>query len=163
MSLRGCLHALGSQGAQAVDPVDADWTDDPASAGRAVMAPVLADGWSPALPLSELPRGRAEVVYAFDDQIAVFHTAAGDFYALSNRCSHSRGPLADGEVRGCEVTCPFHEGRFDLRTGQALAAPATRDVPAYEVRVVDGQLQLRPRAPLPADAAAEPLITGTPA
>jgi 3-phenylpropionate/trans-cinnamate dioxygenase ferredoxin subunit len=132
---------------------DGDDGPEPADfRARAVMAPVLPDGWSPALPLAELPPGRAEVVYAFDDQIAVFHTVDGDLYALSNRCSHSRGPLADGTVEGCVVTCPFHEGRFDLRTGKALQEPAIVDVPAYEVRAVDGELQLRPRA-----AKSEPL------
>lgn len=147
MSLRGCLDALGTNGA-AVEPdgmIEA--ADDADYRARAVMAPVRADGWSPALALAQVPAGQAEVVYAFDDQIAVFHTADGELYALSNRCSHSRGPLADGVIHGCEVTCPFHEGRFDLRTGQALQAPAIVDVAAYEVRVVDGQVHVRPRVP----------------
>jgi chlorite dismutase len=147
MSLRSALDALGTQGAYAAPshlPAVLDETGH-----RAVMAPVDPEGWARALALSDLAPGTAEVAYAFDDAIAVFHSAMGELYAISNRCSHARGPLVDGRVEGCIVTCPFHEGQFDLRTGQALQAPATVDVPAYEVRVVAGSVQLRPRVPVP--------------
>lgn len=63
-------------------------------------------------------------------------------YALGDRCSHQDVSLSGGEVDDDEATleCPKHGSAFDLETGDALALPATRPVPTYEVAVVDGEV-----------------------
>jgi Rieske Fe-S protein len=62
---------------------------------------------------------------------------------LANRCSHRGGPLADGDlIAGC-LRCPWHGSEFDLATGQVRRGPATRPQPVYEVRMQNGDLQVR--------------------
>jgi nitrite reductase/ring-hydroxylating ferredoxin subunit/uncharacterized membrane protein len=63
--------------------------------------------------------------------------------ALENRCSHRGGPLSDGVVEGDCVTCPWHDSRFDLRTGEVVAGPATVGQPVYQARISGGKVQVR--------------------
>jgi 3-phenylpropionate/trans-cinnamate dioxygenase ferredoxin component len=50
--------------------------------------------------------------------------------------------LAEGEIEGYEVTCPWHGARFDVRTGEALCAPAYEDVVSYNVRVIGTDIEI---------------------
>ena len=61
----------------------------------------------------------------------------GQYYAINNVCSHADAWLHQGDLRSAtwEVQCPLHQGRFDLRTGQATAWPASQPVEVYAVRV----------------------------
>jgi nitrite reductase/ring-hydroxylating ferredoxin subunit len=95
-----------------------------------------ADAWTPVAKLSELPQGSAIVVHYRGEQVALFN-AGGRVYAISNRCSHANGPLAEGRVEGTAVTCPWHDSQFDLATGQPLRTPAQRPVVTYEVKIED--------------------------
>lgn len=74
-----------------------------------------------------------------DRLVALFHVA-GQFYALDDVCTHDGGPLAEGELTGCEIACPRHGARFDIRTGAALTMPATKPTVSHEVKVEDGQV-----------------------
>ena len=67
------------------------------------------------------------------------YNCAGRFFAIEDRCSHDDGPLCEGEwdCEACEVVCPRHGARFDLRTGTALSLPAYLPVATYPVRVRD--------------------------
>jgi 3-phenylpropionate/trans-cinnamate dioxygenase ferredoxin subunit len=87
-------------------------------------------------PLSELPRGEALRVDA-DPPIAVFHTEDGEVFAIDDTCSHQDASLADGWVEGCEVECPLHASKFNLRTGAVDAPPAKRPVRAHAVTIED--------------------------
>ena len=69
--------------------------------------------------------------------IALFHTEDGEFYAIDDTCTHQDASLADGWLEGCEVECPLHASRFDLRTGQVDAPPAKRPVRAHRVTLDD--------------------------
>ena len=53
--------------------------------------------------------------------IAVYR-AKGQFYATQDLCTHEHAYLSDGVVIDCIVECPFHQGRFDVRTGKAMGA-----------------------------------------
>ena len=48
--------------------------------------------------------------------------------------------LCEGFVEGDEIECPWHSGRFSIRTGEATAMPADEPIRAYPVRVIDGQV-----------------------
>jgi nitrite reductase/ring-hydroxylating ferredoxin subunit len=68
----------------------------------------------------------------------------GHFYATQDECTHGPGSLADGFVMGAEIECPFHQGRFDIRTGCPTAAPCTQALRIWTVNTVDGQLRIDP-------------------
>ncbi|RKT79616.1 3-phenylpropionate/trans-cinnamate dioxygenase ferredoxin subunit [Terracoccus luteus] len=69
--------------------------------------------------------------------IAVFHTEDGEFFAVDDTCTHQDASLADGWLEGCEVECPLHASRFDLRTGRVDAPPAKVGIRTHEVTVTD--------------------------
>jgi 3-phenylpropionate/trans-cinnamate dioxygenase ferredoxin subunit len=69
--------------------------------------------------------------------IAIFHAEDDEFYAIDDTCTHQDASLADGWLEGCEVECPLHASRFDLRTGAVDAPPAKRPIRTHQVRVVD--------------------------
>ena len=72
-------------------------------------------------------------------EIALFRV--GDAaYATDNLCSHGQARLCDGFVEGHEIECPLHQGRFDLRTGQASAEPAVEAIKTYPVRIEGGRV-----------------------
>ena len=56
-----------------------------------------------------------------------------ELFAIGATCTHYGGPLAKGLMVDCTVRCPWHHARFDLRTGEAIAAPALNDVACYNI------------------------------
>jgi 3-phenylpropionate/trans-cinnamate dioxygenase ferredoxin subunit len=92
-------------------------------------------------PVSELPPGERLYVDIDGKPIVVFNIA-GTFFAIADLCSHDDGPLGDGDLSGYEVSCPRHGAEFDVRTGKALSLPAIVDIPAYPVRVKDGEIEV---------------------
>lgn len=92
-------------------------------------------------PADELPNGERLFVDIDEEKIVIFNIAGG-YYAIADVCSHDDGPVGDGELKGFEITCPRHGAVFDVRSGRVLSLPAIVDIPAYPVRVVDGQIQL---------------------
>ncbi len=87
--------------------------------------------------LDELPVGSQLLVEVEDIRIALFNVD-GEIYAIEDVCTHDGGPLVEGEVmNGCEVECPRHGARFDIRTGAALSFPAFQPTTAYDV-TIDG-------------------------
>jgi nitrite reductase/ring-hydroxylating ferredoxin subunit len=74
--------------------------------------------------------------------LAVFHLEDGEFYVTDDTCTHGDASLADGEIDGCEVECPFHAGAFDIKTGEACGAPCTIDLKTYTSMVKDGKVFL---------------------
>lgn len=74
--------------------------------------------------------------------LAVFHLEDGGFYVTDDTCTHGDASLADGEVDGCEVECPFHAGAFDIKTGEPCGAPCSIPLKTYTSFVRDGQVYL---------------------
>ena len=74
--------------------------------------------------------------------VALFRLDDG-FHALDNLCLHHAGPLCEGRIDARdEVTCPWHGWSYDIRTGRLVQDPKV-GVNRHEVRVVDGQVQVR--------------------
>lgn len=65
------------------------------------------------------------------------------YYAISATCPHAGGPLDEGELQGDVVQCPWHGSRFRMRDGRVLTGPATSKAPRYDVRVRNGQIELK--------------------
>jgi 3-phenylpropionate/trans-cinnamate dioxygenase ferredoxin subunit len=82
------------------------------------------DGWVAVMPVEELPPGAMRRVTRGDLDILLAHTSAG-IAAVDDRCPHMSAPLSIGELDGCVVGCPLHEGRFDLSTGEPVQMPTT--------------------------------------
>jgi len=85
-----------------------------AAGGRAVDGGTLAD----------LPEGAMRRVSDGDLDILIAHTPAG-IIAVEDRCPHMSAPLSIGGLEGCIVSCPLHEGRFDLCSGDVVQMPTT--------------------------------------
>jgi 3-phenylpropionate/trans-cinnamate dioxygenase ferredoxin subunit len=95
----------------------------------------------PVAEIHELENGE-RIFLDIDDLSIVIFNIAGEFFAIGDVCSHDNGPLGDGDLEGHAVVCPRHGARFDVRTGKVLSLPAFVDIPAYPVRVVDGQIEV---------------------
>jgi nitrite reductase/ring-hydroxylating ferredoxin subunit len=67
---------------------------------------------------------------------------ADSFVCVGGTCPHAGASLEDGELAGQTITCPSHGSVFDVCSGQVLQAPATTGLPTYQVRVVDGDVQI---------------------
>ena len=65
---------------------------------------------------------------------------AGVVYAVDDDCTHTGGPLDDGELDGCVLTCPIHLARFDVRDGGVVRGPAREPLQTYRVRVEGGRI-----------------------
>lgn len=89
-------------------------------------------------PAEELCSGEVRVV-EIDPPIAVFNVD-GVFYAIDDTCSHAKASLADGDLDGCYVECPFHASQFDLRTGEPNGLPASAPVATHTVEIRSGVL-----------------------
>jgi 3-phenylpropionate/trans-cinnamate dioxygenase ferredoxin subunit len=88
----------------------------------------------PVCSVADVAEGSAHRVVVDGTPIAVVHTE-GQWFAVSDICSHADVSLAEGEVDGCTLECWLHGSRFDLRTGQPSGPPATTPVPVYPVSV----------------------------
>jgi len=72
-----------------------------------------------ACPAAEIPPGSGKTLAVGGKEIAVFNVD-GTFYAVDNECPHRGGPLGEGDLEGCVLTCPWHAWQFDLKTGESL-------------------------------------------
>jgi NAD(P)H-dependent nitrite reductase small subunit len=88
-----------------------------------------------ACAVSDLPPDTGRQVTVGGKDVALFNVG-GTVYALDNTCPHRGGPLAEGEIEGCAVTCPWHAWTFDLKTGESLTDDLK--VACYEVKVEGG-------------------------
>jgi nitrite reductase/ring-hydroxylating ferredoxin subunit len=78
--------------------------------------------------------GTGKVVEVAGRSITLFNVA-GAFHAIENNCSHEGGPLVEGELCGEVITCPWHNARFNVKTGAAVGPPADKGVQAFPVTV----------------------------
>lgn len=90
--------------------------------------------------LADLPRGEGLRVDELTPPIAVFHTDDGEVFAVDDTCTHQDASLADGWLEGCEIECPLHASKFDLRTGEVDAPPAKIGIRTHAVTLTDGEV-----------------------
>ena len=94
-------------------------------------------------PFAELAPGEGRRVETVPP-IAVFKTDDGEVFAIDDTCTHQDASLADGWLEGCEVECPLHSSRFNLRTGEVDEPPAKKPVRTHKVDVVVGDIFVEP-------------------
>ena len=95
----------------------------------------------PVARVGDVPVGASRRVYSGDAAVALFNVD-GEYFAVADRCPHGRASLSEGCVDGdaCILTCPWHRGEFDLRSGEPLAGPPRAPIRTYEVQVHGDQI-----------------------
>lgn len=90
------------------------------------------DGWVEVCDLDDIVEGFAKIkMLPGGDRVAVFRQD-GKLSAISNACAHQNGPLGEGRVIDCLVTCPWHGFQYDVTNGRS-PAPFTEMVPTYNI------------------------------
>nr|XP_020467883.1 Rieske domain-containing protein-like [Monopterus albus] len=120
-----------------------------------------ADGvsWRLIGPASELSKKRCRLMYSsfgHNSDVCLFYVK-GEFFAMDARCSHSGGPLCEGDIEEADavlqVFCPWHDYNFDLRTGKSGTFLQQQ---VYEVKLEDSSVYVKHTShlslqPFPAD------------
>ncbi len=68
---------------------------------------------------ADVPQGEMLLVELEDEDIAIANIG-GTYYAFGAECTHAGGPLDEGDLEGETLTCPWHGGQFDVKTGEVL-------------------------------------------
>jgi naphthalene 1,2-dioxygenase system ferredoxin subunit len=103
---------------------------------------VASGNWVNVIGVDELPEDDVIGIEVSGRDIAL-HTVAGKVYATDNVCTHGHARLCDGFLEGTEIECPLHQGKFDVRDGKALCAPAIEPFRTYEVKIEDARVLVR--------------------
>ena len=90
--------------------------------------------------VEDVPPGTIRSVHAGDEEIALAHCNGG-FYAVQQHCIHLRGPLGEGRLEGCVLTCPWHGWQYDVHTGRNEFDLAIQ-LRTYDVQVEDGEIRV---------------------
>ncbi len=96
----------------------------------------MAVEYVPVAEVAEVPRDRTKIIKVAGTPIALLNVG-GTIYALEHSCPHQGGPIGEGEIEGMTITCPWHDWKFDIRTGANDRDP-TILAKTYQVKVVDG-------------------------
>lgn len=91
--------------------------------------------------IADVPLGRAIARRIGDRTIAIYHTANG-YFATDNTCPHRGGPLAEGDLIGDEINCPWHLWGFDVKTG-LCAGNREIVVSTHEIRIEGERILVR--------------------
>jgi biphenyl 2,3-dioxygenase ferredoxin component len=72
-------------------------------------------------------------------ELAVFNIGE-EFYVTDDHCTHGPGSLSEGYIDGDIVECNFHQGQFNIRTGEVVLPPCFVPVKTYPVVIKDGKV-----------------------
>lgn len=89
----------------------------------------------------EVGEGEAAAFAVGDEEVAVARVG-GDLYAFSDICTHRACNLSDGEIDGTSIQCECHGSMFSMESGAVLNPPATEPIVTFEVRELDGEIQV---------------------
>jgi len=103
---------------------------------------------SKGIPLASLAEGGMLVGHVGEEEVLLVRRGA-DMFAISPHCTHYHGPLAEGLVVDGTIRCPWHHACFDLRSGEALRAPAFSPLDCWKVEQKDGTVFVREKNPGP--------------
>jgi len=122
-----------------------DLTTAPAPAaplmdGIADAATMAGAGFSDVGSAADVPMLEGRQATVDGRRVAVFRLPTG-YAATDAACPHKGGPLSDGLVADGCVTCPLHNWRLDLTTGEVQGDDTV--VPIHDVVVLDGRLWVR--------------------
>lgn len=103
------------------------------------------EGWFEICKVADMKEGFAKVArLPSGERVAVF-LQNGKLSAISNACAHQNGPLGEGKIIDCFVTCPWHGFQYDVTNGRS-PAPFTEKVPTYNLKLENGSVYVDPDA-----------------
>jgi NADPH-dependent 2,4-dienoyl-CoA reductase/sulfur reductase-like enzyme/nitrite reductase/ring-hydroxylating ferredoxin subunit len=114
------------------------------------------------IALAQLADGGKLVGHVDDERVLLVRRGA-EVFAVGAECTHYHGPLVDGLVVDDTVRCPWHHACFDLRTGEALRAPALSPLACWAVEQRDGKVFVGARRARTTPPASGKGATGVPA
>ena len=94
----------------------------------------MREGFIRVADTKDIPPSQLKEVQVNGENVCIANVD-GKYYAIGSICTHEGGPLADGTLDGYEVECPWHNSKFDVRTGEVTSPPANESEPAYEVKI----------------------------
>ena len=97
--------------------------------------------WIEVAALDDIPKLGSRVVKTDTVEIAVFRTTTDEVFAIRDACPHRGGPLSQGIVHGTSVTCPLHNWKIDLASGEALG-PDEGCANVFPAKVENGRVYL---------------------
>jgi nitrite reductase (NADH) small subunit len=103
------------------------------------------NNWLEIVALDEIPRLGSRVIKTDTMDVAVFRTSDDRVFALRDACPHRGGPLSQGIVHGSTVTCPLHNWKIDLASGEALG-PDEGCTNVFDTKVENGRVYLALKA-----------------
>jgi nitrite reductase/ring-hydroxylating ferredoxin subunit/uncharacterized membrane protein len=115
--------------------------------GTGVNRQALTEGprqFATVLPVGELANGRTQVVQVNGRRV-LLSRIAGQTYAIGNTCTHWGCSLGEGQIVDTSVKCHCHGSQFSLIDGTVINGPATAPEPTFEVREINGQIEIRER------------------
>ncbi|HZP79515.1 MAG TPA: non-heme iron oxygenase ferredoxin subunit [Pseudolabrys sp.] len=89
----------------------------------------------------EVAAGTALKVETQGLTVAVFNLD-GAFFVIDDQCTHGPGSLSEGFIDGDIVECTFHQGCFNIRTGEVVLPPCIVPVKSYKTFVRDGKVYI---------------------
>ncbi|HFD88267.1 MAG TPA: nitrite reductase small subunit NirD [Gammaproteobacteria bacterium] len=98
--------------------------------------------WLEITTLEEIPVLGSRVVETDTMNVAIFRGTNDTVYAIKDACPHKNGPLSQGIMHGHSVTCPLHNWKIDLISGEALG-PDEGCTNVYDAKVENGKVYLR--------------------
>ncbi len=90
---------------------------------------------------ADVAPGTALKVEAGDLTLAVFNVG-GEFFVTDDLCTHGPGSLSEGYIEDDVVECNFHNGQFNIRTGEVVSPPCMVPVKTYPVLVIDDKVTI---------------------
>lgn len=93
------------------------------------------------LRVADVPPGTKQVIEVAGRSVLICHSN-DRLFAVSNICSHANEKLECGRMSRGWIACPVHGARFELATGRAMNPPAVKPIATYELRVVEGWIEI---------------------
>jgi naphthalene 1,2-dioxygenase system ferredoxin subunit len=103
-----------------------------------------ASEWFDVMARSDLREGDVVGVEVQGEEVALYGVQ-GQVHATADLCTHGFARMSEGFLEGCEIECPIHQGRFDVRSGEPCGGPVSVPLPRHDVRLEGGRIWVRLR------------------
>jgi len=90
---------------------------------------------------TDVPSGEAIKIEVAGLTLAVYNVD-NNFYVTDDACTHGPGSLSEGFLDGEVIECNFHQGCFNVRTGEVVTPPCVVPIKTYKTFVEDGAIYI---------------------